>query len=48
MGEFIVILVLAAAVFLAVRSMWKDRKVGKHCSGDCSGCHGCAHANKQQ
>lgn len=43
LGQIIVIAVLAGAVALAIRSMWKDRKNGKSCScgGDCSHCKGC-------
>lgn len=40
-GEIIVILVLACAVGLAVRSLWKSRKSGGACNGDCSQCGGC-------
>lgn len=34
---------LALAVGLAIRSIWKDHKNGKSCScgGDCSHCKGC-------
>ena len=35
----IVILVLAAVVALAIRSIWK--KDGGCCTGDCSRCGGC-------
>ena len=28
-------------VVLAIRSLWKSRKKGGHCSGDCSRCGGC-------
>lgn len=44
MGDLIVIGVLAAAVLLAVRSLWKNHKAGgcagcSKCSGGCScGC----------
>lgn len=42
MGQFIVIAALGLAVFLAVRSMWRDHKGGKtSCGGDCSHCKGC-------
>lgn len=43
-GEFAVILALACAVGLAVRSLWKGRKSGGcGCNGDCSQCGGCHH-----
>ncbi len=42
MTQFIVIAALALAVFLAVRSLWRDHKSGKSaCGGDCSHCKGC-------
>lgn len=37
----IVSLVLAGVVALAVRSLWKSRKSGGHCTGDCGTCGGC-------
>lgn len=43
MGNIIVGLVIVGVVALAIRSMWKSRKAGKHCggcSGDCASCHG--------
>ncbi len=40
-GSAVVIAVLAIAVVLAVRSIWKSHKSGGHCSGDCSRCGGC-------
>lgn len=36
-GDMIVIAVIGLAVFLAVRSMLKDRK-----NGGCAGCSGCS------
>ena len=41
LGNSIVIAVLAVAVALAVRSLWKAHKSGGHCSGDCGSCGGC-------
>ena len=38
MGDILVLSVLAVIVFLAVRSMLKNRKKG--CCGSCSGCSG--------
>lgn len=40
LGNIIVIAVLAVAVALAVRSLWKSHKHGG-CSGDCAHCKGC-------
>ena len=41
LGEIVVLLVLAGVVALAVRSLWKSRKSGGGCNGDCGNCHGC-------
>lgn len=41
LGNLIVILALAAAVGLAVRSLWRSRGRGGHCNGDCACCGGC-------
>lgn len=41
LGNIIVIAVLAVAVALAVRSLWKSRRSGGGCSGDCAHCKGC-------
>ena len=41
LGYGIVILVLAAVVTLAVRSLWKSHKNGGGCSGDSGSCGGC-------
>ncbi|MBO5474082.1 MAG: FeoB-associated Cys-rich membrane protein [Lachnospiraceae bacterium] len=43
MGTAIVLLIVAGAVGLAVRSMIKDKKAGKslQCGGDCKHCGGC-------
>ncbi len=40
-GNLIVIAMLAAVVALAVRSLWKSRKSGGGCNGDCGNCRGC-------
>ena len=40
--DLILVLILAAVVFLAVRKLVRDRKSGKTCSCGCSGCTGCA------
>nr|WP_325184931.1 FeoB-associated Cys-rich membrane protein [uncultured Oscillibacter sp.] len=41
LGNIIVLTVLAVAVGLAVRSLWKSRKSGGGCSGDCGNCGSC-------
>lgn len=40
-GNGVVLLVLAAAVGLAVRSLWRSHRSGAHCNGDCGSCGGC-------
>ena len=42
MGTVVVLLLLAAAIGLAVRSMIRDKKNGKslQCGGDCRHCSG--------
>ena len=40
-GNIIVIAVLAAAVALAVRSLWRSHRSGGGCNGDCGNCKGC-------
>ena len=40
-GNILVLTVLAVAVALAVRSMWRAHKSGGHCGGDCGSCGGC-------
>ena len=41
LGNMIVLAVLAVAVALAVRPVWKSHKAGGHCSGDCGSCGSC-------
>ena len=41
LGNIIVIAVLIAVVVLAARSLWKSRKSGGGCNGDCGNCRGC-------
>ena len=41
LGPVIVIVVLAAVVALAVRSLWKSHRSGGGCRGDCARCGGC-------
>ena len=41
LGNFIAIAMLSAVVALAVRSLWKSRKSGGGCNGDCGNCQGC-------
>jgi hypothetical protein len=40
-GNLIVLAVVAIAVALAIRSLWKTHKNGGGCNGDCSQCGGC-------
>lgn len=47
LGNLIVIAVLAGVVALVVRSLWKSRKNGCHCSGDCCSCGCCGSAKKK-
>ena len=42
-GNGIALLMLAAVVGLAVRSLWRAHKSGGHCNGDCGSCGGCHH-----
>ena len=48
LGNLIVIAVLAITVFLAVRSIWRGRKQGCHCGGDCSRSGGCGHSGAKE
>ncbi len=41
MGNFIVLVVLALVVALAIRYLYKKRKSSGGCSGNCSNCKGC-------
>lgn len=43
MGTFIVLAIVAIALFFAVKSMVKKKKKGKSisCGGDCRNCGGC-------
>lgn len=47
LGNLIVILILALVVGLVIRSMWKSRKNGCHCGGDCASCCGCGSEKKK-
>lgn len=40
-GNLIALSLLALVVGLAVRSLWKSRRAGGHCNGDCASCGGC-------
>ena len=44
MGTFIVLLVVIAMVFLAIRKSYKDKKSGKTCAS-CSGGCSCGHCH---
>ncbi len=43
MGTMIVLVIVAVAAALAIRSIIKNKKAGKsiQCGGDCSRCGGC-------
>lgn len=45
MGTFVVLVILAVAVVLVIRSMIRDKKNGKslQCGGDCKYCGGHCH-----
>lgn len=45
LGTAITLVILAGVLFLAIRSMVKDKKSGKslQCGGDCSKCRGGCH-----
>lgn len=43
MGTFIVEALVLAAVALAMYSIYKDKKAGKGCSGNCGSCKGNCH-----
>ena len=48
MGDVIVLSVLAAIIYLVVRSIVKNHKKGGCCSGNCAGCSaGCNHTKTQ-
>ena len=40
-GNLAVIALLATAVTLAARSLWKSHKTPKHCTGNCATCRNC-------
>lgn len=48
LGNIIVIALLAAAVALAVRSLWKSHRNGGSCTGDCASCGGCCHGGQKK
>ena len=42
-GTIIVLAIVCALVFLAFRSIWKDKKNGRHsCGGNCGACGACS------
>ena len=41
MGTVVVGVIVAVAVGLEARSMYKDKKAGKGCNGNCGNCKGC-------
>lgn len=42
-GTFLIGLIVAAAVILAARSLWRNRKSACSCGGGCAACSGCTH-----
>ena len=46
-GTAIVVLLLAAGVFLAGRKLWRDKKNGRTCCGG-SGCTCCSNCKKEK
>ena len=41
-GTLVVLIIIACAAFLAVRTLLRDKKSGRSaCGGDCSKCSGC-------
>lgn len=41
MGTMIVAAAVLALMSLAVRSLYRDKKAGKGCNGNCGGCKSC-------
>ncbi len=41
MGTVVVGVIVAVVVGLAARSLYKDKKAGKGCNGNCGNCKGC-------
>ena len=41
--DLLLLLLVAAVLALAVRSLWKARKKGSGCGGNCAGCPGCGY-----
>ena len=47
-GTVIVCAVLMLAVALAVRSIWKSRRSGGHCTGNCARCGQCGGGSRKR
>lgn len=45
MGTVIVGIIILSAIGFAARSIYKDKKAGKCCGGDCGHCGGACHCN---
>lgn len=43
-ADYMILLAVAAAVFFAVRWVYRRRKNGGSCCGGCTGCSGCCSA----
>ena len=41
LGDLIILALLLTAVGLSIRSLYKSKKSGGGCCGDCSKCRGC-------
>lgn len=46
LGNLIALAALGLAVGLAVRSLWRSRRRGGHCNGDCASCGCCGGRGK--
>ena len=47
-GTVVVFLAVCLTAFLAGRSLWKDKKNGKGCGGNCAGCSGCGQVHPRK
>ena len=47
--DLLILAVIAAALFFAIRSMRRERKAGKcSCGGDCGSCGACSQPGKKK
>lgn len=47
-GTIVVLAVVLILLFFAVRSIYRQKKNGGCCNGDCSRCHGCSGTANQK